>query len=266
MYGYRLAMLISGGLAILMAGVVSWQFTYMMMALIMGLTALNTLIATEPEHGLGRPKTLKTAVLGPLRAFFRQPQAWALLMLMVLYKLTDAFGLSLNTVFLLRGIGFSKIEVGAVYKIAAVVAGLLGALVAGVMMQRWRLYKNLMVFGILQALANLAFVALYYIGRDITAMAGAVFIDYFFSGIGTVVFVALMMSLCHRRYTASQFALFTAVSAIGRVFVGPLAGHIAEGLGWVPFYYIAVLLALPGLILLWWLREHPLWIDREKLN
>ncbi len=266
MYGYRLAMVISGGLAIMLAGVVSWRFTYVLMAITMAVTALATLVAPEPIFSVGRPRNLKTAILGPSRAFFHHPQAWALLVLMVLYKLTDAFGLSLNTVFLLRGMGFSKIEVGAVYKIAAVVAGLLGALVAGVMMQRWRLYKNLIVFGVLQALANFAFVALFYIGRNLPAMAVSVFIEYFFSSIGTVVFVALLMSLCHHRYTASQFAMFSAVSALGRVFVGPIAGQVAEHFGWVPFYLLAVLLAVPGLGLLWYLREHPVWLEEDKVN
>ena len=139
------------------------------------------------------------------------------------------------------------------------VASLLGAITAGVVMRYWRLYRSLMVFGICQALANLAFAWLAWVGHDIPVMVFAVFVEYFFSSIGTVAFVAFLMALCHRRYTATQFALFSAVASLGRVLIGPLAGGVASSMGWVNFYGLAVLMALPGLYLLWILRDNVIW-------
>jgi MFS transporter, PAT family, beta-lactamase induction signal transducer AmpG len=259
LYGYRLAMLISGGLAIMLASFISWHMTYWLMALVVLLTMVATWFAPEPALDFHRPASLRKAIVGPVRAFFRKRMAWALLLLMVLYKLTDAFGLALNTTFLLRGVGFSKIEVGSIYKVVAIAASLIGTVAAAYIMKYWRLYRCLLVFGICQALANLAFAWLAAVGHNIPVMIFAVWVEYFFSSLGTVAFVAFLMALCHRRYTATQFALFTAVSALGRVVIGPLAGGVAFSFGWVNFYLLAVVMAMPGLGLLWYLRGNVLW-------
>src|SRR5690606_34700750 len=113
--GYRLAMIASGGLALVLAGTwLGWHYTYMLMGGLMALCGLATWLAPEPEHVARPPRTLTLAVVEPLREFFMRPGAWDLLMLIVLYKLGDAFAGALSTTFLLRGVGFGVEEVGMV--------------------------------------------------------------------------------------------------------------------------------------------------------
>lgn len=266
MYGYRLAMLISGGLAILLAGVINWRFTYLLMAGIMTAMMIATYYAPEPESKYRNPSSLKKAVIGPMRAFFRKRRAWLLLLFIVLYKLTDAFGLALNMTFLLRGIGFTKVEVGSIYKVVAVLASLSGTVVAGMLLRVWSLYRCLMIFGTCQALGNLAFAWLAMVGHSIPLMILAVFVEYFFSSIGTVAFVSFLMTLCHRRYTATQFALFSAVASLGRILVGPFAGKVASALGWQAYYWLAMLMAVPGLVLLRLLKKHAIWQQKKQFD
>jgi PAT family beta-lactamase induction signal transducer AmpG len=182
-----------------------------------------------------------------------------LLLLIVLYKLGDAFAGSLTTAFLLRGAGFSLDDVGYVNKGMGLAATIFGALFGGALMVRLGLYRALMVFGILQAVSNLAFMALAAAGQSWPLMVFAVGFENLSGGMGTAAFVALLMALCDHRFTATQYALLSALAAFGRVYVGPAAGYATDpkylGLAWTVFFFLTFLLALPGLALLWWKRE-----------
>lgn len=264
--GYRLAMLVSGGLALVLADKwLGWGGTYVVMGGIMLLTVIITLIAPEPEVQIKPPRTLREAVTGPLMEFFSRPGAITLLLLIVLYKLGDAFAGSLSTTFLIRGAGFTPTEVGTINKLLGLVATIVGALLGGGMLARLGLYRSLIVFGLLQAVSNLGFWLIAVSPKSIVLMGMAVGIENLCGGMGTAAFVALLMALCDRRFSATQFALLSALSAVGRTYLaGPASPPLVEALGWGHFFLLTVVIGAPGLWLLWWKRDEIRALDKEE--
>ncbi|MFS2222454.1 muropeptide MFS transporter AmpG [Pantoea sp. B65] len=249
--GYRLAMLVSGGLALWLADrYLGWQATYWLMAVMMVPGVIATLCASEPTDVMAKPRSLEQAVMEPLRDFFNRNNAWLILSLIVLYKLGDAFAASLTTTFLIRGIGFDAGQVGLVNKTLGLLATIVGALCGGILMRRLTLFRALMLFGMLQAVSNLGYWVLSVTDKQLFSMASAVFVENLCGGMGTAAFVALLMTLCNKSFSATQFALLSALSAVGRVYVGPAAGWLVELWGWPTFYAFSVVAALPGLLLL----------------
>lgn len=253
--GYRLAMLVSGALALIIADQVGWNETYYLMAGLMGLCVVATLWGPEPDVAAQPPKSMTEAVVEPFKEFFSRRGAWLVLLLIVLYKLGDAFAGSLTTAFLIRGVDFTPTEVGAINKGMGLIATLVGVVIGGGLMIRLGLFRSLMVFGILQAISNLNFMWLAAVGKNYWLMAMAVGVENLAGGMGTAAFVALLMSLCNARFTASQYALLSALSAVGRVYVGPASGYLVEALDWVAFFGFTFVIALPGLVLLWGMRS-----------
>lgn len=249
--GYRLGMLVSGGLALWLADRwLGWQGMYWLMAALLIPCIIATLLAPEPTDTIPVPKTLEQAVVEPLRDFFSRNNAWLILLLIVLYKLGDAFAMSLTTTFLIRGVGFDAGEVGVVNKTLGLAATIIGALFGGVLMQRLSLFRALMIFGFLQAVSNAGYWLLSTTQKDIVNMGAAVFFENLCGGMGTAAFVALLMTLCNKSFSATQFALLSALSAVGRVYVGPLAGWFVETYSWSTFYLFSIIAAAPGLLLL----------------
>lgn len=249
--GYRLGMLVSGGLALWMADRwLGWQGMYWLMAALLIPCIIATLLAPEPTDAIPVPKTLELAVVAPLRDFFGRNNAWLILLLIVLYKLGDAFAMSLTTTFLIRGVGFDAGEVGVVNKTLGLLATIVGALYGGILMQRLSLFRALLIFGILQGASNAGYWLLSITDKHMFSMAAAVFFENLCGGMGTAAFVALLMTLCNKSFSATQFALLSALSAVGRVYVGPVAGWFVEAHGWPTFYLFSVFAAIPGLILL----------------
>ncbi len=249
--GYRLGMLVSGGLALWLADRwLGWQGMYWLMAALLIPCIIATLLAPEPTDTIPVPKTLEQAVVEPLRDFFGRNNAWLILLLIVLYKLGDAFAMSLTTTFLIRGVGFDAGEVGVVNKTLGLAATIIGALYGGVLMQRLSLFRALMIFGFLQAVSNAGYWLLSTTQKDIVNMGAAVFFENLCGGMGTAAFVALLMTLCNKSFSATQFALLSALSAVGRVYVGPLAGWFVETYSWSTFYLFSIIAAAPGLLLL----------------
>ncbi|MBI3042970.1 MAG: MFS transporter [Betaproteobacteria bacterium] len=254
--GYRIAMLVSGGLALVLADqFLGWSGMYFLMAGLMVVGMVAAWRAPEPEEAGRVPDTLTAAFSGPLKEFFARRGAWLLLLLIVLYKLGDAFAGSLTTAFLIQGVGFSATDVGAINKALGLAATILGALLGGAWMAGVGLYRALMLFGILQAVTNLGFMLLAMAGKSYSLMVAAVAAENLCGGMGTAAFVALLMSLCDHRFSATQYALLSALSAVGRVYVGPVSGVLVAAIGWAPFFFITFLIALPGVALLWWMRD-----------
>jgi len=216
-------------------------------------------------------------LLGGLRSYFAQDGAAAFLAFIVLYKLGDAFAGSLMTPFLLQAMHFSTAEVGVVNKIIGLWLTIVGALIGGALMIRLGLWRALMVFGILQMASNLGFWWLAVSGQGLlpglvipafdwgfVKLAGDTPVDgglllviaaeNLSGGMGTAAFTAFIMGLCNQRFTATQFALLSAFASVGRVWVGPLAGVMAESIGWPAFFVVSTVMALPALLMLWWLR------------
>jgi PAT family beta-lactamase induction signal transducer AmpG len=253
--GYRLAMLVSGAGALVLADQwLGWHGTYWLMAALMAVGLAATWFALEPPGASAAPRTLEEAVRQPLAEYFSRQGAIALLALVVLYKLGDAFAGNLTTAFLLRGPGFSATEVGAINKGFGLAATIAGALAGGALMTRLGLYRALLVFGLLQALTNLGFMLLAGAGRHYGLMVTVIGAENLCGGMGTAAYVALLMALCDRRFSATQYALLSALSAVGRVYVGPSAGYLVEALGWTQFFFFTFVIALPGVAILVWLR------------
>ncbi|MBC7954429.1 MAG: MFS transporter [Cytophagales bacterium] len=217
-------------------------------------------------------------LLGGLRSYFSQTGAGAFLAFIVLYKLGDAFAGSLMTPFLLKAMAFSPAEVGVVNKLIGLWLTIGGALLGGALMLKLGLWRSLMLFGVLQMASNLGFWWLAVEGKGLmpglvipafdwgfvklaqdTPVDGGLLMVIAFEnlsgGMGTAAFVAFLMSLCTPRYPATQYALLSAFAWVGRVGVGPLAGVLAETIGWPSFFIISTFLALPALGMLWWLRQ-----------
>lgn len=252
--GYRFAMIVSGSVALVLADRVGWSITYLCMAGLMLLGTVTILLSPEPTEAQQGPRTMHEAVVGPLKEFFARPMAVALLALIVLYKLGDAFAGALTTPFLIRGLEFSSTDVGVI-RAFGLGSTILGAFIGGMLMPRLGLFRSLLLFGMLQALSNLSFLVLFWMGKNYVAMAFAVGFENLTGGMGTAAFVSLVMSLCDHRYTATQFALLSSVEAIGRVFLGWPAAKLVGSVGWGTFFFVTFLSALPGLWLLWRLRK-----------
>ncbi|MEY2150955.1 MFS transporter [Rhodanobacter sp. 115] len=260
--GYRIAMLVSGALALILADHVGWGWTYRVMGVLMLAAMLVTVLS--PDAPDERPaRSFMAAVIEPFGDFFQRygklTLAW--LALMVLYKLCDAFALSLSTTFLLRVPKFSLTQVGTISKTFGLVAGLLGAVGGGWLVTRMRLFPALLLLGLCQALVNLGYIWLVHSGPNVGVMAAVVSAEYFFSGLGSTAFVVLVTALCNVRYSATQFALLSALAAVGRVFLGPIAAWLVPQVGWSEFFVITALSALPGLLLVVALRGA---IDRAE--
>ena len=225
-------------------------------------------------------------LLGGLRSYFSQSGAGAFLAFIVLYKLGDAFAGSLMTPFLLKSMLFTQAEVGVVNKVIGLWLTIGGALLGGLLMLRLGLWRSLLLFGVLQMLSNLGFWWLAVSGKgaipgltlpafdwgfvklaQATPVDGGLLLvvaaENLSGGMGTAAFVAFLMSLCNQRFTATHYALLSAFASVGRVWVGPLAGVLAESIGWPTFFVLSTLVAIPALLMLWWLRAamRPLEVD-----
>ncbi len=248
--GYRIAMLVSGGLALLMADYWGWKLTFIIMAMLIAISLISTILSPSIDLNVKTPVTLKEAVIEPFKEFINRPNALMILIFIVIYKMGDAFAGTLTTAFLLRGIEFTLTDVGVVTKSVGFAATLSGIFLGGLLLMKIGLYRSLLWFGILQAVTNLGFFLMSLMAKSHLLMAMVIALENLAGGMGTAAFVALLMGLCNHRFTATQFALFSALSAIGRVYVGPIAGLWVEQYGWSVFFAGTVAVALPGLFLL----------------
>ena len=213
-----------------------------------------------------------------LNSYFAQSGAALFLVLIVLYKLGDAFAGSLTTAFLIKGLTFTQTEVGIANKIIGIWLTIFGAVVGGALMLRLRLYRALLLFGILQLISNLGFYLIAVLGKGawgsvavppfdwiVISLREAASLDFLLltvvaaenitGGMGTVALVALLMALCNSRFTATHYALLSALAAVGRIYVSPVAGVLTESIGWQAFYLFSVFVALPGVVMVWWMKN-----------
>ena len=250
--GYRIALLASGSLAFILADRMPWSTVYIAMALFMAVGILATLWAPEPVvHGTP-PQTFAEAVVLPFREFFQRAGVRTALMVLafiVLYKLPDSLTLNLSTAFLID-LGFSQTDIGTIKGGLGILATIVGAIAGGTIVARLGINRSLWVFGLFQGLSNLAYYALALAGREYPLLVGAIIVENFCMGMVASGFVAFLMSMCSSRFSATQYALLSSLTGVGRdVLVAP-AGAVAESAGWATFFLITVILAVPGLLLL----------------
>jgi PAT family beta-lactamase induction signal transducer AmpG len=266
--GYRIAMLVSGAIALILSDHLPWNSVYTIMAAVMFLCVAFTFFAPEPEVRAEAPRDLREAVWGPLSAYFRRSGAVEMLIFIMVYKLGDAVAGAMTTPFLLD-IGFTRSDVGTVNEAFGLVSTILGTLAGGVVVARIGINRSLWVFGVLQAVSNLSFTGVALIGKSYPAMIAAIGIENISGGMGNAAFIAFMMSLCDKRFTATQYALLTSFMAVTRIVAGVPTGVMVEQLGWAAFFAVSTIGAVPGILLLmrfapWNGRRSAALTDAEK--
>ncbi|HHF7374424.1 AmpG family muropeptide MFS transporter [Legionella bozemanae] len=245
--GYRIALLLSGGLALVLAQKLGWDFTYRFMGLLMIAGMFAVFFSQEPSVEIKEKNNFVLSFVAPIKELIFRPGVIPLLLFIFCYKLGEAFTTTTSGIvmpFLIQGLGFSLETIGYINKMLGVGSILLGGVCAGFLLMRFSLYRSLLFFGLLQALTNVLFVALAIAGKNVTLLAMAVFFDNFAAGMGSTALVALFMRLVNKQYTGTQFSMLVALSTIPRIISGPVAASIQMAIGWVGLYQLSVIFAL----------------------
>lgn len=250
--GYRIAMITTGALAFFLADRIAWPAVYVTLALLMLIGIAGTFIAPEPVLNDAPPKTLIEAVVLPFTDFFQRVGIWRavlVLLFIVAYKYSDSLAGSMTTPFLLQA-GFSQTEVGAVFLGVGVIATIAGVVVAGATIVKIGINRSLWIFVVFQGLSNLTYYGLSLSEKNHALMVSAVITENFGLGLVTGAMTAYLMSMCNKRFTATQYALLSSLMAASRDILVAPAGKIAESTGWPGFFLITVVMAIPPLLLL----------------
>ena len=246
---YRLAMLVSGGAAITLAASTSWTFVNLLLALAYLPFMLVTARAPEPENLPPPPRTLREAVWGPFVGFLAQHRALQILAFVVLYKLGDNLTQALTRPFLIQ-IGFNDVDVGIGAGTVAAVAIVTGTFLGGWFTDRIGLGRALWIFGLFQMFSNLGYAAVAQVGVNRPLLYAAVAFELGSSGLGQGAFGVLLMRLTQKRFSATQYALLSSLFTLPRILSGPVAGVLADGLGWRDFFILTVVFGVPGMVML----------------
>jgi MFS transporter, PAT family, beta-lactamase induction signal transducer AmpG len=242
---YRIAMFTAGGLLIWLAGRASWSTSFQTGAvLVAGLTLLALLLPTAPRSA-GPP----VAIWEPLRALLRRPGIWAVALFAMLFKL-DIYAMDPMTRPFWVDRGFTLEEIGAILTTGRILATVAGAVIGGVLTTRWGIFRALWVLGLVQALSSLGYAGAAIAAPSKPLLAGVALFENFAHGLGTSAFVAFLVSVCERRYAATQYAVLSALLALGRTVAGAASGALAEHLGYGHYFLVTFLLGLPAFALL----------------
>src|SRR6202163_2734747 len=270
---YRIGMLVStaGALFIVsgfegtgIARASAWMWGYVVMAALVLIGTVTALAATEPGQSARAEAATRTetafervlhAAIGAFSEFLTRRDALAALAFVVLFKFTDAFSGAMTAPFVID-LGFTRNDYAGIVKGVGLAATLLGGFAGGFVARAFSLSASLWIGGLLQAVANLSFSWLSIVCGHEWALAAAITAENFTSAIGTVIFVAYLSALCRNPlHTATQYALLTALAAVGRTYLSSGAGYVAKATGWPLFFAICVVVAVPSLILLAWLQR-----------
>ncbi|HEX5127697.1 MAG TPA: AmpG family muropeptide MFS transporter [Rhodocyclaceae bacterium] len=255
---YKLAGLVPGSLALIMADRLPWAYVFVITALFMAPGLVMTLLVREPAATRIAPRTLRKAVIEPFHEFFNRngwKHAALILSFILLYKLGDSLCTALATPFYLD-MGFTKTDIGLVAKNAGLWPSVIGGLLGGLWMVRMGINRALWIFGVVQMLAILGFAWLAWLGTAppdaarLAVLAIVIGLEALGVGLGTAAFVAFIARSTHPAYTATQIALFTSLAAVPRTLINASAGWLVEDLGWFVFFVLCFVLAIPGMLLL----------------
>jgi MFS transporter, PAT family, beta-lactamase induction signal transducer AmpG len=249
---YRVAGLVPGSLSLILADFLPWSSVFMITALFMLPGIMMTLIAKEPKIIGIPPRTLRDAVVEPFREFIHRNglrSALLVLAFIFLYKLGDSMATALATPFYLD-MGFTKTEIGVIAKNAGLWPSIIAGLIGGIWMVKIGINRALWLFGVVQLVSILGFAALTQFPKVKIALGLAIGFEAVGVGLGTAAFVAFIARTTNPAYTATQFALFTSLASLPRTVINSFAGVIVERIGWLNFYWVCMLLAIPGMLLL----------------
>lgn len=262
-YGWRIGSAGAAALALVVSARYGWQAAYVACAVFALPAMLTALWLGEPERRaiIARKKgmaELWASIAGPFTEFFQRHGAWLVLLFILVHKIGDTLA-NLTFRLLFDDMGYTNDEIAIFDVGVGFWALLIGVFVGGVIYARMRLKKSVMISLILMALSNLSFAALAATGKSNLGMAGAIGFENFASGFGGVVVVAYFSALCDLRFTAAQYALISAgASVVGRFLTGTTAGALIESFGYVSYYVLTTVLALPGIVLFWWMMRSGL--------
>jgi len=251
---YRIAGFVPGSLGLILSDYLPWSAVYWIMAGFMMVGVATTLVIREAVLEPVIPATLKAAIVEPFSEYLsRRGWRYAVLVLLFLfaYKFGDSMATALSTSFYLD-LGFSGTEIGLVAKNAGFWPALVGGLLGGVLIVKIGINRGLWLFGVVQLVTIFGFAYLAQVGNNLIALASVVAAEYLGVGLGTAAFVAFIARETSPRLAATQFALFSAITALPRTLTAAATGWLVEMVGWVEFFYICALLAVPGMLLLVW--------------
>ena len=266
---YRISSLVPGSLALILADILPWSTVFWVTGAFMAVGIVLTLVIDEPDTEAPPVMGLRAAVVAPF-AEYLQRKGWRGLLLvlgfMFLYKIGDNMATALATPFYLD-MGFTKTQIGLVAKHAALWPAIIGGLLGGVVMIRLGINRSLWLFGVVQLVSILGFAVLASAGDVIWLLAAVISFEYLGVGMGTAAFTAFIARETSKVFAATQFALFTALASLPRTFANASTGIIVEQTGWVNFFLLCAVLAIPGMILLIWIapwRNGELQIEKPK--
>lgn len=246
--GYRIAMLVSGAGALALSDHLAWPTVFKIMALLMLPMIVFTWVAPEPEAARP-PRTIADAFTKPFLDFFARPGALRGIGFVMLYKLGDYVASGMIQPFLIKT-GFSGTEIAAWYKAVGFTAMTLGVLIGGGMVAKLGVRTSLFLFGVLASATNSGYLALSIVGKSHVLLAVAIGIHNLSSGMAEAAFMAFLMSLCNKSFSATQFALLSSASTvIGRT-LGAGSGYLIAAAGWTAFFATTMAMAAPALVLL----------------
>ena len=253
---YRVAGLIPGGLSLIIADSVSWSLVFLITAAFMIPGIFCSVLIKEPSLNANPPRTLREAIIEPFHEFFtRTDFRFALLILafLLLYKFGDSLATAQLTPFYID-MGFTNTQIGTVAKLIGFWSMITGAFLGGLIMIKTGINRALWLFGGVQLLSIFGFALLSMVEMNIYYLGLAVGFEYLGVGLGTTAFVAFIATQTNKKFSATQFALFSSIFALPRSVTGLIAGFIVEkmGLGWTKFFLISAVTALPGMALLYW--------------
>jgi PAT family beta-lactamase induction signal transducer AmpG len=249
---YRLAGLVPGSLALILADFLPWHTVFVVVAAFMGVGLLLTLLIQEAISNPSPPKTLRDALVEPFREFIERKgvaSAGLILAFMLLYKLGDNMATALQSPFFID-VGFTLTQIGVISKFAALIAAIVGGLAGGVAMIKLGINRALWIFGVVQVISILGFAVLSVVGPDPWMLGAVVAFEYLGVGLGTAAFTAFIARATNPVFAATQFALFTALTAVPRTLANAVTGIIVEQVGWTNFFLLCTAIAIPGMLLL----------------
>jgi PAT family beta-lactamase induction signal transducer AmpG len=249
---YRVAGLVPGSLSFILSDFLPWNIVFVVTSAFVLVGIILTLSVSEPTSNHNQPATLRAAIIDPFDDFLSRQgvkQALLILIFMLLYKLGDSMATALATPFYLD-MGYSKTEIGFVAKNAALWPMIIGGISGGILMLKIGINRALWLFGFVQIVSILGFALLARIGEGLWLLGLVIGFEYLGVGLGTAAFVAFIARTTNPTFAATQFALFTALTAVPRTIASATTGIIVESIGWENFFYLCTLIAVPGMILL----------------
>ncbi len=254
-FGYRFGLLISGAAALYLADVIGWYMSFLMISMTILICLFVTLIASETrkefqQNNKDFPNWFREFVVEPFKDFTHHQHFVLIGILIITFKLGDAYAGSLTVPFLME-IGYSKAQIAGIVKTFGLFATLFGVLIGGLIIKRIGIFKCLCVASFLQMISNLSFAYLSNIGADESLLYLVIFAENFSGGIGDAVFVAYLSSLCNIRFSATQYAILTSFASVSRSVLSTSSGLIVASIGWFNFFIFSTFLSIPTFVCLY---------------